>query len=237
MPADSTRLRPVLPLLLSVNGGLVDTMSFLALQGLFAAHVTGNFVTLGASIVFGTSGILPKILALPTFCVVIVTTRWASYALASRRWPVLRTMLSLKVLLLLLAAGLAIHYGPFRSGDSAAALATGLILVSAMAIQNGAHRIHMSSSPPTTLVTGSTTQIMIDIADLTRNHSGMTEEARGAARTRLVRLGSSVAAFAVGCAAGAILYATLGTWCFLVPGGLGVITLLLRLAAYPSDLE
>jgi uncharacterized membrane protein YoaK (UPF0700 family) len=46
-------------------------MSFLAIQGLFAAHVTGNFVTLGASLVFGTSGILPKLLALPTFCMVI----------------------------------------------------------------------------------------------------------------------------------------------------------------------
>lgn len=237
MAADSTRTRPALPLLLSINGGLVDTMSYLALQGLFAAHVTGNFVTLGASIVFGTSGILPKILALPTFCVVIVATRWVSYPLASRRSPVLRAMLSLKVLLLSLAAGLAIRYGPFASGDSAAALATGLLLVSAMAIQNAAHRIHMGSSPPTTLVTGSTTQIMIDLADLARNPPAMTEEARKAAHTRFKRLGSSVAAFAIGCAAGAILYVTLGTWCFLVPAGLGVIPLLLRLAAYPSDLE
>jgi uncharacterized membrane protein YoaK (UPF0700 family) len=235
--ADRTRTRPALPLLLSINGGLVDTMSYLALQGLFAAHVTGNFVTLGASIVFGTSGILPKILALPTFCVVIVATRWVSYPLASRRSPVLRAMLSLKVLLLFLAAGLAIRYGPFASGDSAAALATGLLLVSAMAIQNAAHRIHMGSSPPTTLVTGSTTQIMIDLADLARNPPAMTEEARKAAHTRFKRLGSSVAAFAIGCAAGAILYVTLGTWCFLVPAGLGVIPLLLRLAAYPSDLE
>lgn len=237
MPTDNTRLRPVLPLLLSINGGLVDTMSYLALQGLFAAHVTGNFVTLGAAVVFGTSGILPKLLALPTFCVVIVATRWASYALASRRWPVLRVMLSLKVLLLSLAAGLAIHFGPFASGDGVAALATGLMLVSAMAIQNAAHRIHMSASPPTTLVTGSTTQMMIDLADLSRGHPAVKEEVRAATRTRLKRLGTSVAAFAVGCAAGAILYATLGTWCFIAPVVLGLILLLLRLAAYPSDLE
>jgi uncharacterized membrane protein YoaK (UPF0700 family) len=146
-------------------------------------------------------------------------------------------MLSLKVLLLFLAAGLAIHYGPFATGDSTAALATGLVLVSAMAIQNAAHRIHMGSSPPTTLVTGSTTQIMIDLADLARNHPDMTEEARKAAYRRLKRLGSSVGAFATGCAAGAILHVTLGTWCFLAPAGLGVITLLLRLSAYSSDLE
>ena len=43
-----------LPLLLSLNAGFVDTAGFLALQGLFTAHVTGNFVTLGASLVLGT---------------------------------------------------------------------------------------------------------------------------------------------------------------------------------------
>jgi uncharacterized membrane protein YoaK (UPF0700 family) len=39
-------VRISLPLLLSVNGGYVDTAGFLALQGLFTAHVTGNFVSL-----------------------------------------------------------------------------------------------------------------------------------------------------------------------------------------------
>src|SRR4051794_31144571 len=53
--------RPPLPLLLSLNAGFVDTAGFLALQGLFTAHVTGNFVTLGASLVFGTSGAVAKL--------------------------------------------------------------------------------------------------------------------------------------------------------------------------------
>lgn len=35
--------------ILSFNAGYVDTASFLALHGLFAAHVTGNFMTLGGS--------------------------------------------------------------------------------------------------------------------------------------------------------------------------------------------
>jgi uncharacterized membrane protein YoaK (UPF0700 family) len=41
------------------------------LQGLFTAHVTGNFVTIGAALVFGTSGVVAKLLALPVFCIVI----------------------------------------------------------------------------------------------------------------------------------------------------------------------
>ena len=105
-----------IPILLSVTAGYVDTAGYLALQGLFTAHVTGNFVTLGASLVSGTSGALAKLLALPTFCIVILVTRWASYGLPRRGLPILRTMLSLKVLLLATAAALAIHFGPFPSG-------------------------------------------------------------------------------------------------------------------------
>ena len=46
-------MKPSLPVLLSVNGGFVDTAGFLGLQGLFTAHVTGNFVTLAATLLFG----------------------------------------------------------------------------------------------------------------------------------------------------------------------------------------
>ena len=50
--------------LLSFNGGFVDTVGFLGLSGLFVAHVTGNFVILGAALVLGSHGILNKVLAL-----------------------------------------------------------------------------------------------------------------------------------------------------------------------------
>jgi hypothetical protein len=36
---------PAMPVLLSVTAGYVDTAGYLALQRLFIAHVTGNFVT------------------------------------------------------------------------------------------------------------------------------------------------------------------------------------------------
>src|ERR1700742_1902512 len=87
------------PAFLSLNAGYVDTAGFLALQGLFTAHVTGNFVTLGAALVLGTSGILAKLLALPVFCVVVLVTRLLAPALPRLGLPVLRTMLSLKLVL------------------------------------------------------------------------------------------------------------------------------------------
>jgi uncharacterized membrane protein YoaK (UPF0700 family) len=63
--------RWTLPLLLSFTAGHLDTAGFLALQGFFTAHVTGNFVTLGASLALGTSEAVAKLLALRVFCAVV----------------------------------------------------------------------------------------------------------------------------------------------------------------------
>src|ERR1700729_3781106 len=97
----TSSFRPILPLLLSLNAGFVDTAGFLALQGLFTAHVTGNFVTLGASLVLGTSGAIAKLLALPVFCIVVIAIRLLSSALLRRERPALKVLLSLKVILLI----------------------------------------------------------------------------------------------------------------------------------------
>jgi uncharacterized membrane protein YoaK (UPF0700 family) len=48
------------PRILSVNAGFMDTAAYLSLKGLFTAHVTGNFVTLGAALVSGASGALAR---------------------------------------------------------------------------------------------------------------------------------------------------------------------------------
>ena len=207
-------MKPSLPLLLSVNGGYVDAAGFLALHGLFTTHVTGNFVTLGAALVNGTSGALAKVLALPMFCVIVMAVRLLSVSLDAKGLPALRVILAVKLALLTLSAALAIALGPFDTGDGWAALLTGMALVAAMAIQNAIHRIHMGALPPTTIMTGNTIQIMIDLADLTR---GVPAASREAIRLRLSRMSGSVTAFAVGCAAAALIYAKQGIWCFAIP--------------------
>jgi uncharacterized membrane protein YoaK (UPF0700 family) len=221
------RMRPTVPTLLSFNGGYVDTVGYLSLQGLFTAHVTGNFVTIGASLVFGTSGVVAKLLALPVFCVVIIVTRLVSFNLPAR-WSVLETMLTLKLLLLVVAAVLAIAMGPFVNGGDAIAIIVGMTLVSAMAIQNAAHRIHLGAAPPTTLMTGTTTQIMIDIADLIRGAPGVARDAIG---SRLRRMSLAVASFAAGAAVGALLFSAIGMWCFALPS---VVAFLTRISARSS---
>jgi uncharacterized membrane protein YoaK (UPF0700 family) len=212
-----------LPVLLSVNAGYVDSAGFLALQGLFSAHVTGNFVTLGAALILGTSGVVAKLIALPLFCVVVALVRVLGYALAPHAVAQLRVLLGLKLALLLAAAVLALRLGPFPNGDVWPALVTGMTLVSAMAVQNAVQRLHLGTLPPTTIMTGNTTQAMIDVVDLLRGLPA-SDPARG----RLAHIASNILGFAIGCAAAALLFVYLGMGCFVMPPLLGLAALIAR---------
>jgi uncharacterized membrane protein YoaK (UPF0700 family) len=215
----------ILPLLLSLNAGYVDTAGFLAQQGLFTAHVTGNFVTLGASLALGTSGAVAKVLALPVFCVVVIATRLLGSLLSSRRRAAMETLLTTKVLLLIAGAALTLRFGPFHGGDNWRAVLTGMVLVAAMAVQNAVHRVHLGSVPPSTLMTGTTTQIMIDLADLI--HANPATQTRSDSKLGLMSL--NVLVFALGCGAAALLFLKFGVWCFVWPPLLGALALVLRL--------
>lgn len=217
----------IVPFLLSLTAGYVDTAGFLALQGLFTAHVTGDFVTLGASLVLGTSGAVAKLLALPVFCAVVVAVRLLSSALTPRWRSVFEVMLGLKVLLLIVGAALAIEFGPFKNGDTWQAVITGMVLVAAMAIQNAAHRVYLGSVPPSTLMTGTTTQIMIDLADMIYARDSAPV---GQIRSRVVSMSKNLIIFAAGCGVAALIYAHYNVWCFVVPPVLGGFSLLVRAA-------
>ncbi|MFY9788826.1 MAG: DUF1275 family protein [Pseudolabrys sp.] len=212
--------------LLSFNGGFVDTVGFLGLSGLFVAHITGNFVTLGAALVLGSHGILNKILALPEFVAVIALARLAGGVARRRGWPALRIMLTTEVILLAAFFGLAVTFGPFENADRPLALLTGFAGIAAMALQNALQRVHLASLPPTTLMTGSTTQATIDAVDLL---AGTAAGDAPAVRTRLSRMAMSVLLFAAGCAAGALLFWLAGFWCLAVPVIVGAIAAAMRL--------
>jgi len=206
-------LRRHLPALLSFNGGYVDTAGFVALHGLFTAHVTGNFVTLGATFVFGTAGAVAKLLALPVFCLAVMLAGAMSYRLSDTGAPALRMMLGAQALVLALGAVLAIRLDPLTDGDDWTSVATGLTLVAAMAIQNALHRLHLSDAPPSTLMTGTVTQFMLQLADRIKE----VHPSASAGPSPLVRMAESFASFAAGCGVAAGAFRVAGPWCFAVP--------------------
>ena len=218
--------KPVVAALLSFNGGFVDTAGFLGLEGLFTAHVTGNFVTLGAALVFGTHGVIAKLLALPEFIVVVALARLAGAALQAHGLPALRILLAAKVILLLAFFALAVLLGPFSTSDAPAGLLTGFAGVAAMSIQNAVQRVHFASLPPSTIMTGNTTQAVLDAVDLLR---GVKAEEAAAVRARLRRTLGSILYFACGCGVAAALYFWIGFWCLAIPVVVGAASAIVRI--------
>ena len=213
---------PALSYLLGFNAGYVDTAGFLALGGLFTAHVTGNFVTLGAALIQGTSGTLSKLAALPVFCIAVMVARLVSNRLVARHQAPMPSLVVAKVLLLAVAAVLMIGRGPFTNGDTPVAFVAGMLMVCAMAIQNGMQRMHLGQLPPSTLMTGNTTQVMIDVTDLLK---GVQGDARKSAVARLKKMAPAIGIFAIGCALAALAYVWLGMWCFVLPPVVAALTI------------
>jgi hypothetical protein len=99
--AASLELREVQALLvvLSVTAGCTDIISFLGLNGLFTAHLTGNLVILAAHFFSGQAQIAPM-LSVPVFIVVISLTRVLASSLELRGLVSLQPLLLLQFLLL-----------------------------------------------------------------------------------------------------------------------------------------
>ena len=63
------------PIILTLVGGAIDTIGFIALFGFFTAHVTGNLVLAGSGLVKGEDGLWIKLASVPLFIVTVVITK------------------------------------------------------------------------------------------------------------------------------------------------------------------
>ncbi|AYO54728.1 MULTISPECIES: YoaK family protein [Acinetobacter] len=201
--------------LLSFNAGYVDTASFLAIHGLFAAHVTGNFVTLGAALVSNNhAGAWAKLSALPMFCITILLVKLLDQFFIKRAKTSYPTLLKMMFLFFILAAVISVFYLPFPFTDTWSSFAVGMLLVAAMAIQNAIHRLHWVKESPTTVMTGSTTQLMLDVGEL---FSQSNPEKRQIIQQRFKSIFPTMLSFALGCAVAAIVFKFALLWLFIVP--------------------
>jgi uncharacterized membrane protein YoaK (UPF0700 family) len=198
--------------LLAFTAGFVDTAGFIALFGLFTAHVTGNFVLIGASLADFHPGVLAKLLALPVFIAAVAASRL--YVLARERQQKDATggllIAEIVALVLFLTAGIAAS--PFLDADAPLTLLTGQIAVIAMAIQNAASRTVFVSLSPTTVMTGNVTVMVIDAVDLLTGRGDVA-----VVKARFKKMAPPVATFGLGALAGALLYIVAGFWAILAP--------------------
>ncbi|MDR7269491.1 uncharacterized membrane protein YoaK (UPF0700 family) [Pelomonas saccharophila] len=193
--------------LLALAAAYVDTCGFIGLFGLFTAHVTGNFVLIGAELVSHHDQILTKLLALPVFLVSVLLTAQAEFVLQRRGKPATAWLLGIEALFIAAAALAAWRLPAPGRPDDMVTMSLGFTLIAAMGVQNALMRTSLAGPVQTTVMTGNVTQTAIDLLSLA---SGRAD---AAVRTRIYNAWPAILAFAVGSALGAAGYAWVGFDC------------------------
>lgn len=210
--------------LLSFIGGYVDTFGFIALFGLFTAHITGNFVLMGAMLVHPMQGGLLKLLAFPAFLLGVAASRIIVLNFNAQRQSPMKTLFLIQAVLLtgFMVAGLMAPL-PLESDTEPAAILAGMLGAAAMAVQSAGGRMTLAGIVNTTFMTGNVTHLIIDITDIFYSKSA---ELKTQARARLRQLLPAVGAFFAGALSAAAGYLTCGYWSV----GLPILLLLILLA-------
>ena len=213
----------LLPTVLSAIAGAVDVIGFLALGGLFTAHITGNLVILTVHYVTGRFSQIGPLLSVPVFVTVlwIVIVLFASKPTRHARRALLIVQASLLVVFLALGAGL----GPFTNPDSTFTASVGMIGVAAMATQNALVALELPGVPSTVVMTTTITRLTIHVTILLRGQVDSIDLARARHSARLT-LGS-VVGFVAGCASGGFLELHFGLRALVLPVVLAAMAILL----------
>lgn len=213
--------------LLSWVAGFVDTSAFIILFGIFTAHVTGNIALAGSSFVAADeSTTITRLLMLPTFMVTVALTSLLARYARHKQWPVFAVILTAEAIALGIFLVIGTNLSPALLLDvqEEYILPIGMAGVVSMAIQNALMKEAkgvFKSYIPTTVMTGNTTQLTIDLvqllsAKLSRSPSELTKQEAEEALERMSRFVPVIAGFALGGFAAAFFVLLSESWWSLV---------------------
>jgi uncharacterized membrane protein YoaK (UPF0700 family) len=208
-------LPKIMPILLCFVAGYVDSYTYLALFGLFAAQVTGSFVIAGAELVTHDYGIAGKLLAIVAFLVAAAITAALIRLARETGGKALPLMLALEAALLAIFAAMLLFGPAIKNANDWHGIVAGLIAASAMGAQSVLVRLLMKGIPQTNVMTGNMTQLGIATTELILAWRRFARSQHGAAairefhevRDQLLTVLSVAVGFLVGAAAGAIAFA------------------------------
>ncbi|MFK2904481.1 DUF1275 domain-containing protein [Dyella ginsengisoli] len=201
---------------LSFVAGYADTLSFIAMSGLFTAHVTGNMVLAAAHLSGqGDNLAVANLVMIPVFMAMVGLVALLARSRLFAGHPSTRMIgafMALQFVLLVAfwVAGVAMtaHAG-FPLATTSTVIPVAVLGVAALAVQNALPRLTGLQRLPTTVMTGNLTQSSIDLVGWTvaclRGQPGARAET--SARMRLMAPG--VAGFFVGAAVAAPMTAWL----------------------------
>ena len=209
-------LPKAVPMLLSFVAGYVDSYTYLALFGLFAAQVTGSFVIAGAELVTHDYGIAGKLLAIVAFLVAAAITAALIGFARDTGGRALPCMLALEAALLAIFAAMLLFGPAIKNANDWHGIVAGLVAASAMGAQSVLVRLLMKGIPQTNVMTGNMTQLGIATTELILAWRRFARSRHGAeaireyeeVREQLLTVLSVAVGFLVGAAAGAVAFAT-----------------------------
>ena len=190
---------------LAFLAGYVDTLSFIALFGLFTAHVTGNFILIGAALADPRqASILLKFLAFPAFIGGVAAARVLVAHTVKRNGPALVLALLLQLVLLTGFMVCGMLASPIGDTVTPFAMAAGLLGAASMGVHSAISRLLLAHLAPTSMMTGNVTQLVIDFIDML---AGWGDSGTGA---RCVKFLWPLVAFAIGAILAAFAYHAAG---------------------------
>jgi len=209
--------------LLSWVAGFVDTSAFIILFGIFTAHVTGNIALAGAAFVDEDfRSVAARLLMLPTFVVAVALTSLLARYVRQRRGPVFAILLTVEAIALVIFLIMGVVFSPslFLDVQDEFILPIAMAGVISMAVQNAlmkeSHGV-FKSYIPTTVMTGNTTQLTIDVvqylsAKLAPLSSHVTQLEAEQSLERMSRFVPVIIGFALGGAAAAYFILLSESW-------------------------
>ena len=204
-----TRIRN-LSLLLTFVAGYCDTVTFIAANEIFSAHVTGNFIVLAYDLVNRSNGdAWTKLLTFPVF-VAAVMAGGRLAGKSTRQY----LLLLVEGALLLLSGGLALLLLRGEPTSAAPLHLVTMLIVFAMGFQNAFSRLFSKETfGPTTVMTGTVTQAALDLS--VGVTTGFADEKR---RESLRKQSVMIAGFLFGCLLGALAAKLFGLSVVVLPG-------------------
>jgi uncharacterized membrane protein YoaK (UPF0700 family) len=208
------------PPLLSLVAGYVDSITFLALFGFFAAQVTGSFVVAAAELVVDDRGVAAKMLAIPAFMLGAGVAAAIIIARRGMKRSSLPLVFALEALLLAAFVALMLYSWPITDPDAWLGAIAGLLSAAAMGVQSALVRLLLRGVPQTNVMTGNATQLAIDATELFYARLRPARVAADAdlaaqvaeARKRFATVFAILMGFLIGALGGAVAFAVGGPW-------------------------
>ena len=199
-------------LVLTMIAGYCDTITFVAADRIFSAHVTGNFIVFAYQIIKGTDSADAwiKLLTFPVFMASVMIGGWIAAKFANKHF-----LLFCQGLILILGAAVAYGLGYIQNQELTWPMyLITMMVVFAMGFQNAFGKLFAKETHgPTTMMTGNVTQMALDLC-------GMISDKfhEGASKTGFKKGMITIGGFLIGCVLGAYIGQLFGLVGIVLPG-------------------